>query len=164
MRLPPLRPAAALLAALCFGLVGYAVYLQHVDGLPPCPLCILQRYAFLGVSLFAGLAALVGSGLGARLLCGLSLLSGLAGVGVAARQIWIIHHPTISCGLDPIETFVNHLPPAQWLPQVFIANGECAAPLPPVLGVDIPVWSALWLAVVSLAAAALVWRAGRKDR
>ena len=29
--------------ALCVALMGAALWLQHVDGLEPCPLCILQR-------------------------------------------------------------------------------------------------------------------------
>src|SRR4051794_22258340 len=40
---------AVALAAL--GLVGFALYLQHVKQMQPCPLCIIQRYAFIGVAL-----------------------------------------------------------------------------------------------------------------
>ena len=47
-----------LIAVISFGVVGYALYLQHVEGLQPCPLCILQRFAFLGIGVFSLLAAL----------------------------------------------------------------------------------------------------------
>lgn len=47
-----------LIAVIAFGLVGYALYLQHVQGLQPCPLCVLQRFAFVGIGVFSLLAAL----------------------------------------------------------------------------------------------------------
>ncbi|MEJ6649550.1 MAG: disulfide bond formation protein B, partial [Burkholderiales bacterium] len=31
----------------CFGLIAFALFLQHYEGLAPCPMCILQRYAFI---------------------------------------------------------------------------------------------------------------------
>ena len=42
----------------CVGLIAYAMVLQHFMDLEPCPMCILQRYAFVGVGLLALLAAI----------------------------------------------------------------------------------------------------------
>ena len=44
----------ALVAAL---LLLFGLYLQHVVGLEPCPMCIVQRYAFVLVALLAAVAA-----------------------------------------------------------------------------------------------------------
>jgi disulfide bond formation protein DsbB len=44
----------ALVAVL---LLAFGLYLQHVDGLVPCPMCIVQRYAFVLVALLAAVAA-----------------------------------------------------------------------------------------------------------
>jgi disulfide bond formation protein DsbB len=44
-----------LVAIACVGLLGYGLYVQYVDFLDPCPLCILQRVAFIWI----GLAALL---------------------------------------------------------------------------------------------------------
>ncbi|MGH6691063.1 MAG: disulfide bond formation protein B, partial [Gammaproteobacteria bacterium] len=46
----------------CTGLMGFGLYLQHAQGLEPCPLCILQRYAFVATGLVALIAALHGPG------------------------------------------------------------------------------------------------------
>ena len=42
--------------AICFALIGAALYIQHGMLMMPCPLCILQRVAFavLGAVLLAG--------------------------------------------------------------------------------------------------------------
>ena len=52
------RAAFGLAAAACAALLGYGYYLQHVQGLEPCPLCLVQRgffYLVMGVSLVAAL-------------------------------------------------------------------------------------------------------------
>ena len=55
------RPRAVLaaLAVLCSSLLAFGMYLQHVVGLEPCPMCIVQRYAMVLVAL----VALVGAAL-----------------------------------------------------------------------------------------------------
>lgn len=137
-----------LIAVISFGVVGYALYLQHVEGLQPCPLCILQRFAFLGIGVFSLLAALSSA---TRLLWhGLAMLSGLAGLCVAGYHVSLLLNPKATCGIDPIENWVNALPTAKWLPQVFEADGLCVGPMPPVLGLSVPVWSLIWLLILSL--------------
>ncbi len=42
------------------------------------------------------------------------------------------------------------MPTAKWLPQVFESDGLCTAPLPPVLGVSIPLWSLIWMVILAL--------------
>ncbi len=46
-----------LVAVAAVGLIGAALFMQHVVGLNPCPLCILQRVAYLLLAVAAGLAA-----------------------------------------------------------------------------------------------------------
>jgi disulfide bond formation protein DsbB len=52
------RGAAALVFALCLGLLGFGLYLQHGLGLEPCPMCIVQRYALVLIAVCAVLAGL----------------------------------------------------------------------------------------------------------
>ena len=81
-----------------------------------------------------------------------------AGAAVAGRHVYVLYNPSVSCGLDPVEDFVNSLPPAQWLPQAFFADGACGAKLPPLFGLDIPEWSLVWLVALALTAVLLSWR------
>ena len=88
------------LLAMCvgsLGLLAYGLYLQHVVGLEPCPMCIVQRYALVLVALLAGVSA---TGRGRKLqLAGSSLVLVMAVLGafVAARQSWLQISCTRSC-------------------------------------------------------------------
>ena len=103
-----MNPRSLLLsiALACFGLIGVALYLQHVVDLLPCPLCVIQRYLFLLIG-FACLAGYfmkntaIGTGIG--------LLGALGGLGVAGKHLYVLAHPGLSCGIDPMETMLLSL-------------------------------------------------------
>ena len=56
----PARIAYLALSITALGLLGFGLYLQHGVGLEPCPMCIMQRYAFLVVALLALLGGVHG--------------------------------------------------------------------------------------------------------
>jgi disulfide bond formation protein DsbB len=136
-----------LIALVSFGLVGYALYLQHAKGYEPCPLCVMQRFAFVAVGFFCLLAAAAQNT--RSLWQGLGMLSGVAGIAVAGYHVSLLLNPKASCGIDPLENWVNALPTARVLPQLFRSDGLCTAPLPPVLGLSIPAWSLIWLVLLT---------------
>src|SRR6218665_2112901 len=51
------RRVLALISLACVALLACGLYLQHVVGLVPCPMCIVQRYALIGLALLTGLAS-----------------------------------------------------------------------------------------------------------
>jgi protein dithiol:quinone oxidoreductase len=83
------RRVLALVSAVCVGMLAFGLYLQHVVGLNPCPMCIVQRYALLLVAIVAGLTALTRGRI--PLMAGSFLMLLIAGFGgfVAARQSWL---------------------------------------------------------------------------
>ncbi|MGT2493477.1 disulfide bond formation protein B [Cupriavidus basilensis] len=136
-----------LIAAISFGLVGYASTLQHVDGYQPCPLCVMQRFAFVAIGLFSLLAAIAQN---TRSPCkGWACCPVWAGIAVAGYHVSLLLNPKASCGIDPLENWVNQLPTAKVLPQVFFSDGMCTTPLPPIFGLSIPVWSLIWLFILT---------------
>ncbi|WP_439682673.1 disulfide bond formation protein B [Cupriavidus oxalaticus] len=137
-----------LIALVSFGLVGVALYLQFEKGYQPCPLCVMQRFAFVGIGIFSLLAVVAQNT--RSLWQGLGMLSGIAGIAVAVYHVSLLLNPKATCGIDPLENWVNALPTAKVLPQVFYADGLCAAPLPPVLGLSVPAWSLIWLVILTL--------------
>ena len=42
----------------CLCLLMYGMYLQHVVGLEPCPMCIVQRYALVFIAVVAACTSL----------------------------------------------------------------------------------------------------------
>ncbi len=141
-----------LICLMCLSLLGFALVIQHQgwQGVyyPPCPLCILQRMAFLGVAVASFFAYLLSRfRISFHLL---SLLAALSGLGIALRHQWVIYHPEVTCGLDPLEVFINQFEIVRALPFFFKADGFCSMPLPPVLYLSVPVWSLLFFCALTL--------------
>jgi disulfide bond formation protein DsbB len=143
------RSLLVVTASTSIALIGAALYLQHVEELLPCPLCVIQRYAYLGIAVFALLAAFTQKQ--RKLFTGLALASALAGLAVVAKHLWILAHPGLSCGIDPMETTLNKIPTAEYLPWIFKASGLCEDALDKVLGLSIPQWSGIWFVILTAA-------------
>lgn len=135
---------------ICAGLLGYAQYLQHVENLLPCPLCVAQRLAYWMLGLTALLAFIRNPQALARRIYGFFMaVFALIGAVIASRQSWLIRYPeSFECGISPEEAFLNSLPFAQWWPGMFEANGDCADVDWEFLSLMIPDWS--FLAFVGL--------------
>ena len=162
------RRVLALVAVVCVALLAFGLYLQHVVGLEPCPMCIVQRYALTLVAIVAAVAAMLRSR-GAHV-AGSGLVVLLSGFGafVAARQSWLQWHPPefASCGRDfygMIETF----PLRRAVPMIFRGSGDCTKVDWTFLGLSIANWSFLvfcFFGVVALVLVVRNWGAGRRQR
>lgn len=157
------RRIFALIALGCAALLAFGLYLQHVVGLEPCPMCIVQRYALVLIALVAALTASTGKkGLH---IVGAVLLVVLAGLGafVAARQSWLQWYPpeVVSCGRDlygMIETF----PLQRAIPMIFKGSGDCSAVDWTFLGGSIANWSFLCFVAIGLLSLGLLARRVRR--
>jgi len=144
----------------CAGLIGYALYVQYVLGLEPCPLCILQRVAVLVAgALF--LVALVHNPAdrGARVYGVLIDLTALAGIAIAARHIWIMAQPVGSvaeCGAS-LDYMMAVLPWHEVLAKVLTGSGECAKLDWQLLGLNMPTWVLMALVGVGTWGLAVNW-------
>ena len=140
------------LSCLSLSLVIFAVILQQTGyqgvSFLPCPLCILQRVGYLGIAisclLAAGIAPLK------KLFHGLAIVAAGYGVAVAGHHVWLLSHPGESCGIDPLELWINQFQLASAIPWLFKADGLCSANLPAILGLQVPEWSLLWFGALLL--------------
>lgn len=145
------RRVLALVCAACVAMLGFGMYLQYGLGLEPCPMCIVQRYALIGVALFAGLASLR-SGKGWWLGWGTAaLLSAGFGAFVAARQSWLQWNPPefTSCGRG-FYGMVESYPLSRAIPMIFRGSGDCAAVDWSFLGGSIANWSFVCFILMAL--------------
>ncbi len=148
------KPLLLLTAVACLALLGVGLYLQLALEMLPCPLCVLQRYAFAAVALICVITLLLPSAatrIGATLAC----LAALTGAGIAIRHLWVKAHPTVSCGIDPLETSLNEFFIARWLPTLFQADGLCTTDYDPILGLSIPQWALVWFGLMAIVTAAV---------
>ncbi len=129
----------------CFSLISYAMYLQLVEELLPCPLCVVQRVAYWLIGITALLAFLHNpNNIGCRLYGGLMTIFALCGAIVALRQSWLLRYPeALECGISPEEAFLNALHIAKWWPDMFEANGDCSNMDWEFLTLTIPDWSSI---------------------
>ena len=152
-----------ILSIFSLSLVIFAVILQQVGyqnvSFLPCPLCILQRIGYLGVAISCLLAA--GIPILRKLFHGLAMLAAGYGVAVAGHHVWLLSHPAESCGIDPLELWINQLQVANKLPWLFKADGLCSAKLPAILGLQVPEWSLVWFTILLLVLLNTIFRKSR---
>lgn len=160
-RFTAMLPAWLLGFVACAGLIGYALFVEHVQHILPCPLCVFQRVAFIAM----GVVFLVGGlhaprGWGRRVYGGLLALCALGGIGVSWRHLWLQSLPpdqVPSCG-PGLSYMMDAFPFMQAMKMVFTGSGECAEVNWSFLGLSMPAWALM--AYVILAAWGL-WTARR---
>ena len=149
------RTLLFIIAFACIGLLAYALYLQHYREMLPCPLCVMQRYAFIAIALVS-LAGAIGNW--PKLAAGFSLAAAIGGAGIAIKHLWVQAHPEVSCGIDPLERMLNMAATANLWPAMFKADGMCTAGYEPILGLSIPQWSLAWFVFLSAALLLIIVR------
>lgn len=133
-------------------LIVYVLYTQYVLGLEPCPLCILQRVAViaLGIS-FLLLALRPPQRKQSKFLASLLLVMiSSAGVGIAARHVWLQNLPpdkVPGCG-PGLDFMMANFPLSDVLEMVFSGSGECAEISWSFAFLSMPAWALIWLIVL----------------
>ena len=151
----------------CAGLLGFAYYLQYYEYQDPCPLCILQRIAFMALAAIFLVAAVHGPGRTGAIVYG-GLLSTAAGVGtaLAARHVWLQNLPKDripECG-PGLEYMLKKLPLTQALEKILAGSGECAEVGWTFLGLSIASWSLVWFVLFAGFALYLTLAGMRRNR
>ena len=157
------RRLLAMICATSIAMLAFGLYLQHGVGLEPCPMCIVQRYALVLVTVVAGITAF--SHRQGLLTAGAGLMALLSSLGafVAARQSFLQWYPPqeASCGRDlygMIETF----PLKRAIPMIFKGSGDCSKIDWTFLGLSIANWSFVCFVGIALVGLLLVFRPLKK--
>jgi disulfide bond formation protein DsbB len=153
------RRLMVLVSLGCIGLLVYGMYLQHVVGLEPCPMCIVQRYTLVLIALVATMTALSA---GKKVLVSGNLVLALLAAGgafVAARQSWLQWYPpeVVSCGRD-IYGMIENFPLQRVIPMIFKGSGDCSTVDWTFLGGSIANWSFINFCLIALFGLLMAWR------
>ena len=155
-----------LVALACAAMISYALYVQHILFIDPCPLCVFQRVAFMWIGAVALLAFLHNpAGIGRWLYTGLLVLGSAVGAGIAGRHVWLQHLPADQvpdCGMG-LNYMLETMPYSEVLSEVFYGSGECAEVDWAFLGLSMPNWSLMvyiGLIVVTIYVMARAGKAG----
>jgi len=139
---------------VCGGMMAYALYAEHYMLLSPCPLCVFQRMAVIALGIIFLIGALQNpSGWGRRVYAGLILAAAGTGVGVAGRHVWLQSLPpdqVPACGAG-FDYIMETLPFSEALSVILSGSGECATIDWQFLGLSMPAWVAISVAMVGAA-------------
>lgn len=147
MTLPASRPLYFIAFIVCALLLLSALYMEHVMGLLPCPLCLIQRGAFIAIAI-ACVAGMFHNpkpregrqrSTAARVYPALIALFSLFGASIAGRQVWLQHLPPDqlpSC-LPSLDYMMDVLPLREVLGLLFSGTADCAAVTWTFLGLSI---------------------------
>jgi len=138
----------------CVVAMAGALYLEHIEGLDPCPLCIFQRVGIIFAGIFFLLAALHNpKAIGQRVYAVLALIGVAGGGGVAARHVWLQNLPADqvpACG-PALDYMMDVFPFLDVLNMVLSGSGECANIDWLFLGITLPMWSLFVFAGLAVA-------------
>ena len=147
MKLPGKRQLNLLGFATCAGLISFALYAQYQLFLDPCPLCVFQRMAVIGIGLLCLIAALHDPDLwGGRIYALLIGLVAAAGAAVAGRHVWLQNLPADevpTCG-PGFNYIIESFPLGEALAMIFQGSGECAQVHWQFMGLSMPAWMLVW--------------------
>ncbi|WP_304640821.1 disulfide bond formation protein B [Pseudomonas sp.] len=147
MTLPASRPLYFIAFIVCALLLLTALYMEHVMGLMPCPLCLIQRGAFIVIALVCLIAMFHNPqpaegrqrSIAARVYPALLALFAAFGAAIAGRQVWLQHLPSDqlpSC-LPSLDYMMDVLPLREVLGLLFSGTADCAAVTWTFLGLSI---------------------------
>lgn len=158
----PTRAWLFIVAIACIAMMAFGVfYLQYYLGTEPCPMCIVQRYAMVGIILWCLLGLSEKSPVRTLIMSWLVLLSAGFGAFVAARQTWLQWYPpeVVTCGRD-FYGMIENFPLQRAVPMIFKGGGDCAKVDWTFLGGSIANWSFLVFSAIVILMLALRWRDG----
>jgi disulfide bond formation protein DsbB len=148
------RVLFGLIFLLCAGAMSYALYAEHVLKLDPCHLCILQRWAMIGLGAVALVAAVHGPGkLGARLYGVPAMFFAGAGAGVSGYHVYLQTLPPDQVGgcLAPMDMLLANNGIWATIKKVLMtATGDCAKIDWTFLGLSMPAWVFISFVVLTL--------------
>ena len=131
----------------CAALVSFALYNQYIQYLMPCPLCVLQRVAFMWMGVIALLAFVFNPGRLGQLIYTWLLVGGAVfGALIAARHVWLQNLPAElvpECG-PGLNYMLENFPLSETLSTVFLGSGSCAEVKWSFLGLSMPEWNLAW--------------------
>lgn len=161
------RPFYLAIFVVCLSLLGFGLYLEHFQGIEPCPLCAFQRMCYIAVTLIALVGAIHNPSCWSRhIYGGLTFIASLIGIGIAGRQVWLQHLPADqvpSCG-PGLDYMMEVFPFMEAMKMIISGSGECAEVHWTFLSFSIAEWSLLCFSSILIATIVVTFKTKSEKR
>ena len=137
----------------CAAILGFALYLQHIEGLDPCPWCIVQRLLFIVVGLIALVAALHRPGpVMTTFYAMLGAATALGGAVAAGYHVYLQADDARAnaCVGSAVERFLDRTDVGSWIPPLLQYDGPCTLEPWAFLWLSIPEWALIWFIALAV--------------
>ena len=144
--------------------LGTALYLEHIQGLQPCPLCLMQRLA----TFLFGTLCLIGMCLStlkrAKHVAFAQIIITAMGLFFAGRQLWLQSLPVDQAPacMPNLDMLVHYFSKTQVLTALLWGTGDCADVSLRYFGLSIPVWSLVYFVTMFAVSGFVFWSLGRR--
>lgn len=140
------RQAYILLTGLSFFILACSFYFQYVQGLQPCPLCLMQRFCVFLLSLVCLLGIYTHQVNLRKILVVLLIIVSFGGLFFAVRQLWLQSLPPdqVPACLPELDVLIHYFSWHDVLHALFWGTGNCAEVSWSLLGLSMPAWSAFY--------------------
>ncbi len=154
------------LFVVCSSLLGFGLYLEHVQGIEPCPLCAFQRMCYIAITVIALIATIHNPvGIIRTIYSSLVFIASLIGVGIAGRQVWLQHLPpelVPECG-PGLEYMMEVFPFMQAMKMILSGSGECAEVHWTFLSFSIAEWSLVCFSLIIIMTVVMFFKLRNKN-
>ena len=144
--------SATLICFVASFLLTGALYFEFILGLPPCPLCMMQRVWFALAAIVAYIALLHNPRWGIYAL--VTMLFAGVGAYFSIRQLWLQSLPedqVPACGPD-LQYMLDVFPLSDVLVAMTQGTGDCAKEMWSFVGITLPGWALIgFLSIIGLA-------------
>ena len=135
-------------------------YFEYVQGLNPCPLCLMQRFCVMMLMLLLSANMFyTRPSVTTKILIAQMFFAG-AGIFFALRQLWLQSLPAdqIPLCLPGLGMMIHYLPWRDILHALFLGAGDCAEVSWTWLGLSMPAWSGIYFLGMLLATLLSYWQ------
>lgn len=154
------------LFAIAFCLIAYAFYVQHVELINPCPLCVVERLfiMILAIFYFVGAVHRTNSKYWRVIFHLLGLLISLVGLLVSMRHVWLQYFSHSAqmgmCGPD-LRYMLENLPFQQVMNLLFLGSGNCSVIDKVIFYLSLSAWGLMFFITSAVVCGVAIFRKWR---
>ena len=159
------RQLQNVLSLMTLFVLAASFYFQYIQGLQPCPLCLMQRFCTMALLLFCMMGACLSTLKRGRLVAVFQMLTALAGMFFAVRQMWLQSLPQgqVSVCLPGLDILMQYFSWHDVLRALLWGAGDCAEVTWQWLGLSMPAWALVYFITLFVVSLAVFLQLGRME-